>query len=251
MKSTAEIEIKIEGVRIKKANVVTKDGVCKLMLQMLPEIKKVGDTFWCIEASKLSLNDSFMDFNPQDAETKEFKDELTEVIKKGVRDFYRPIMDPSFDEDGISFKKGKIPAIGKSYDWWEKTVKEFMPERHVRIGNKSEYIAFLGYLIKTLVDEDWPIADAWNAVCRDSIELGYYWNSVSKNHDFALTGSVEVCGFYDLANTYKMLAEDDNAGGFWLAGGYCGILATYRPLAHLEHVNDREVSYPAVGWLVF
>ena len=71
-----------------------------------------------------------------------------------------------------------------------------------------------------LVAKGWTCCEAWDAICNDSKNLGHYRNSHNAKHQFEDTGSREICGFFDLANTYKILAEDKEAGGFWLAGGY-------------------------------
>ena len=174
------------------------------------------------------------------------------MIKSGASDFYRPKLDPSFDNQGkICYKAGRKPAVGKSYKWWEKNAREFCPERKSRLGTKSEYVAFLGVLLKNLVADGWEVVTAWNAVCKDSKSLGHYWNSVEVLHDFEHTGSREIGGFYDLANTYKILAEDEDACGFWLAGGNCKDVIDYSPLADFIHDFSRYgENAVSVGWLV-
>ena len=214
------------------------------------------DVFVLVEASKLSLDDEFMKHKPKHEREKTFKKLLTKVIKKGLKDFYRPKYDPSFNKDrtGIIFKAGNKHAVYKSYNWWEKVAKEFMPERHSRLGTKSEYVAFLGVLIKKLVEDcKWNVADAWHAVCNDSKELGHYWNSKDAKHDFEDTGMREICGFFDLANTYKILAEDedDSIGGFWLAGGNYDNHSIIMPLASLIRDTSLVKDYKGgVGWVV-
>ena len=146
---------------------------------------------------------------------------------------------------------GQMPAIGKSYNWWNKTAKAFCPERESRLGTKNEYVAFLGVLIKRLVANSWTVGQAWYAVCNDSKELGHYCNSEDAKHTFEATGSREVCGFCDLANTFKILAEDEKTGGFWFAGGsYCFDSLGY-PLAGLDLDDFQNIGcYDSVGWLV-
>lgn len=215
---------------------------------------KTEDIFVLVEASKLSLSDKFMKYKPKTAEERNFKELLTKAIKRGLSDFYRPKYDPSFrneDSPEIEFVAGKRPAVGHSYNWWEKTAKEFKPERHSRLGTKFEYVAFLGVLIKKLVDNGWTIEKAWDAVCNDSKELGHYWNSENAQHCFENTGSREICGFCDLANTFKILAEDEEACGFWLAGGFYFHDSSFYPLADLEHNGNQGNDYDnSVGWLV-
>jgi len=266
MKATTEMELKISGGRILSAKV--EDGVCRLLIEVAEEkvepdseVKEIetvsvamedDDLFVCIKASELSLDDEFMQHKPNGEREQKLKDALEAVIKKGILDFWRPRMDPSFDKKGnICFKAGEKPAVGNSYNWWRDNAKKFNPKRRSRLGTKSQYIAFLGVLIKTLVAEDWDIAEAWDAVCNDSEKLGHYWNSENAKHAFEPTGSRAIVGFYDLANTCKILAEDEEAGGFWLAGGYYGHGSNNIPLAVLGHYGGcNNVLSGSVGWLV-
>ena len=202
-----------------------------------------------IEASKLSLTDDFMSHEPRTVEEKEFKATLTGVIENGIEDFYRPAMDPSFsDKDKIHYVVGEKPTVGKSYNWWKETIKD----SKWCFGTKAQYVAFLGVLIKMLVAKGWKVAEAWNAVCNDSKNLGHYSNSDNAKYQFESTGSREVCGFFDLANTYKILAEDEEAGGFWLAGGFFDDDSGNDPLAGLWlYVNFFNYNHNfGVAWLV-
>ncbi|MBQ9314513.1 MAG: hypothetical protein IJ220_05920 [Clostridia bacterium] len=209
--------------------------------------------FVLIEASKLSLDDKFMQHRPTSDNERRFKKLLTKAIKNGLSDFWVSTLDPSFNEDktNIVFEAGKMPAVGKSYNWWEKKADEYLPERGSHLGTKKERIAFLGVLIKTLVERGSTFHNSWKAVCDDSIFLGHYRNSVNAKFDFEVTGSREICGFCDLANTYKILAWDKEAGGFWLAGScYCNY-GDYFPLASLFHYTHHYTgSNYSVGWIV-
>ena len=227
MKTTAEMKIEVSNAR--KSNV--DEGIL-------------------IETSKLSLKDAFMRYKPKTEAEKKFKAILTDVIKTGIEDFYRPAMDPSFsdkEKTKIHYMAGEKPAVGKSYNWWKETVKD----SKMCFGTKAQYVAFLGVLIKMLVDKGWTVGEAWDAVCNDSKKLGHYWNSDNAKHQFEDTASREICGFFDLANTYKILAEDEAAGGFWLAGGCCSNGSVNFPLADLalyfNYCNGRNHS---VAWLV-
>lgn len=256
-KTTTEMGIKVSSGRITDVSAkITPEGIIELLIQtsdMEDEIKG-SDMYLLVEASKLSLEDEFMRYNPQSERSKEFKNLLTKVINKGIKDFYRPVMDPYASKDGDFFyAAGNKPAVGHSYDWWEKKAMEFDPDRESRLGTRYEYVAFLGVLIKSLVEYGWKTADAWKAVCDDSKELGHYWNSENAKHSLETTGSREACGFYDLANTYKILAEDEDekAGGFWLAGGDYYDFSYINPLADLYHYCNRNYYYDfCVGWLV-
>ena len=266
-KATTEFEIKVSSGRITNVNDVLENGICKLTIETAAQDEPteatvaqektantdLTDAFVFVGASELSLDDEFMKYKPKTERGKNFKKQLTEAIKKGVKDFWAPKYDPSFNEEGtgICYVPGKKPAVGKSYNWWEKTAKKFCPERQSHLGLKSERVAFLGVLIKKLVESGWKVKEAWSAVCNDSRELGHYWNSENAKHAFENTGSREVCGFFDLANTYKILAYDEEACGFWLAGGLCNISSDYYPLADLGHGNYQDDNRcDSVGWLV-
>lgn len=233
--------------------VVESEESVDAKLQKIFKTETSEGLFSLIEASKLSLKDKFMKYKPKTQMEKKLKELLEQVIKGGVKDFWRPSLDPSFTDDkaGICYVAGKEPAVGKSYNWWNKTAKEYNPNRCSRLGTKSEYVAFLGVLIKALVSEGWTITAAWNAVCNDSKELGHYWNSENALHNFEPTGSRAICGFFDLANTCKILAEDEEAGGFWLAGGNGDSNSYNFPLAGLYHYSNQFSNYNiSVGWLV-
>ena len=265
MKTTTEIEVQVSGAMITDAE-VRSDGTCKLTIEIvLPEnkekatpevttkkVKVEGDVLKLVEASKLSLDDKFMQYEPEEGTNEaRFKESLTKVIQSGVSDFWRPNLDPSFDETGesICYVAGKRPAVGKSKNWWKEVAKKV----GLQEGTKKQYVAFLGCLIKKLVEKGWEVSQAWYAVCSDSKKLGHYWNSEYAKHDFEMTGSREVCDFYDLGNTCKILAEDEEEkeGGFWLAGGNYDGFSYYCPLADLEHFDnvDNDCN-KSVGWLV-
>lgn len=221
---------------------------------LLPSCSKIfipNDDFVIVEAESLSLNDEFMQYEPKSERERITKKLIAEVIEKKVKNFYRPKYDPSFADNAIQFVAGKKPAVGKSYNWWVEAAKNYCPSGNSRLGTRLEYGAFLGVLIKKLVEEGKSVKRAWHAVCNDSKELGHYSNSQDAKHAFELTGSRLICGLYDLANTYKILAEDEEAGGFWVVGGYCCCFGYRYPLADLSHFTTRDFDRTAsVGWLV-
>lgn len=159
-------------------------------------------------------------------------------------------MDPGFFDrtmTKVQYMPGKRPAVGKSYNWWKKAVKN----SKWCFGTKDQYVAFLAVLIKMLVLKGWTVDEAWNAVCNDSSKLGHYRNSYNAKHRFEDTGSREICGFFDLGNTYKILAKDEEKCGFWMAGGSYYNNGKFIPLANFElaigYSNNRMRG---VAWLV-
>lgn len=218
------------------------------------EIKVNGDDFILVDVESLSMDDEFMQYEVSTIRELTAKYVISNAICSGVKNFYRPKCDPSFTNCGesICFAFGKKPAVGKSYNWWESNAKEFCPERNSRLGTKLQYGAFLGVLIKKLVESGWEVATAWNAVCNDSRELGHYLNSEGASYAWEPTGSREICGFFDLANAYKILAEDEEADGFWLTDGTHYNYSYRGPLANLNHDNDcfYDEKHSGVGWVV-
>ena len=66
------------------------------------------------------------------------------------------------------------------------------------------------------------------------------------------TGSREVCGFYDLGNTYKLLSEDKaHENFFWLVGGYYYDHSLEYSMADLYPCGSRiDNTAVSVGWIV-
>ena len=222
--------------------------------------REAEDEFILVDVESLSLDDEFMRYEPykKDRKIDELKGFISKAIKANVKNFYRPKNDPSFGvgSNEISFAPEKKPAIGKSIMWWCCAANDYAPERGSRIGTQLEYAAFLGVLIKKLVEEGMSVADAWDAVCRDSRKLGHYSDSENAKNELELTGSREVCGFCDLGNTYKLLDDDESDVFVWFAGGQYYNHGSQFPLASLcdcewrvdLKYEDNDENY--VGWVV-
>lgn len=208
-----------------------------------PATKREG-IFKKVPASELSLEDDFLKHVPRSEEEKRFKREIKKVIKAGMHDFWRPICDPSFDENGcICYEPGKETADGKDYNWWEKKAKEFCPDRGSRLGTKSEYLAFVAVLIKELVEDGMPLHKAWDNVCNTDVDDCIFSNDRNK-----------VCGWYDFNCTYKYLANEGEKRGVWLVGGnWCDFFEGGR-LTDLCYYKSSYICYEAdfsTGWIVF
>lgn len=256
-KTTAEFEIEVSGGRITEAYVMP-NGKCKMVIEVAaPQststvVTPQEDIFVKVEASKLSLEDEFMKHQPQSNEERNFKELVKTAIKRGLKDFWHPRYDPSVDADGrICYVPGRMPAVNLSYNWWEENAKKYAPKSGSRLGTRTEYIAFMAVLIKELVVSGWTVKKAWHAVCNDSKKLGHYKNSNNAKYVLEYTGSREICGFCDLANIYKILAGDNETGGFWSAGGNCFVFSYSHPLSALcykDHCYSHD--YCSTGWLV-
>lgn len=213
--------------------------------------KSFDERFPIVKASTLSLKDSFLKHKPQTNQQERLKDSITAGIKAGLKDFRRPAMDPSFDNDGnIIYKEWERPAVGKSIRYWNAEAKRFMPKKNSRMGSLLQYDAFLGLLIKYLIEEKgYKVADAWEAVCDDSRDLGHYCNSENAKDKFEQTGSRKIWDFYDLANTYKIVTDENSDSGFSLVVGDFG--SRSGSLSDVTSVKYLGGSYEkSVAWLV-
>lgn len=261
MKNTAKFEMVFKaqnGTKFNRAT-ISEDGQTITVecstecseTNTLNSFQNFEEMFPVVEASKLSLKDNFMKYKPQTEEQKRLEKSLKQGIEEGLTDFRRPIMDPSIDEDGkITFKAGNKPAVGKNSYWWEENAKAFMPEKESRQGILKEYDAFLGTIIKYLVNEEnWSVEDAWTAVCDDSKKLGHYCNSENAKHTFEPTGSRPVGKWNDLANTYKIVGNSET--GFSLHGGRYEDCSGDYPLADVgTDLSPNRNRFFGVGWLV-
>ncbi len=167
-------------------------------------------------------------------------------------------IDPSFDPvtGELVYQPGLPPAVGKSYNDWVTILKNYAPERNSRVMTRTEGANKNLELIRRLVTwKKVSVEAAWDAVCDHSSELGHFADSDNAKNGFEVTGSREVCGFYDLGNVYKMLAEDSwkswkKAGGFWVAGGNFNYGGDDGSLADLSHNFDVDFDdYGGLGQL--
>lgn len=201
-----------------------------------------------VEGSDSQIYFDMLKYAPASETEKEFLEFLKEAVDAGVKTFKVPVCDPSIDENGsLQFVAGCKPAVGYSYN----ELKEIAIKNGVQLGSKNQYVIFLATIIHRLVEEGWSKADAFFAVCTDSTQLGHYWNSEKARHDFEVTGSRKIAGKCDLANTYKILKNDEKAGGFWFAGGGYNYDGSDDPLASLNlNGNYDNHCNLSVGWFV-
>ena len=215
--------------------------------------KKFEELFPVVRVSdELFLNDKWFQHRPRTYRQKILKDSLQQIIKSGIPDFRRPIMDPSEDEYGdIFFDANSMPATGHSANWWDRVAKMYMPGKNSRLGTQKQYDAFLGVLIKQLVEEQgWRVSAAWKSVCDNSSKLGHYYNSAHAKEEFEPTGSRRIGIWCDLGNTSKIIKNEDNSG-FGLASGDCCACGEIYPLSDVFEISDPDKDIElGVGWIV-
>lgn len=206
--------------------------------------RELDEKFPIVRASTLSLEDSFLKHEPQSIQQERLKTSIIAGINEGLKDYRRPAGDLSIDEEGnYIYKKGEKPAVGKSTIYGIEKLKEFMPEKNSRMTTQREYDAFLGLLIKYLIEkEGYSIEKAWDAICDDSKELGNYVIS-GKLPVIEPTGSRKVWDFYDLANVCKIVQDEQAEIGFSLVSGYCSNKSWAVPLS-----NRTDMTIPKYCW---
>lgn len=145
-------------------------------------------------------------------------------------------VDPSIKDGKLVYQKGLPPAVGVSQIRWLRMLEEYDPSRNSRQMTKTEYACRNLFIIQKLVESGCEIEEAWIAVCDDSKKIGHYRNQDKPKDDFELTGTREVCGFCDLANTWKFLAKDpwDEDDATWTAGGSCNCDSSNSSVATLR-----------------
>jgi len=211
--------------------------------EMTTEIETIS-----VEGSDSQIYFDILKYTPANETEKKFLEFLEEAVNAGVKPFKVPVCDPSITTDGsLHFVAGYKPAVRYSYN----ELKELAIKNGIQLGSKNQYVLFLATIIHRLVEEGWSEADAVYAVCSDSTKLGHYCNSANAKGSFELTGSRGVAGKFDLANTCKILAKDEKASGFWLAGGCYNLEGCNFPLADLRCNNYYIDPYLySVGWFV-
>lgn len=232
------------SAKVNKKDDVTESA--KVSRKPIPD-----DTFVLVEASKLSLEDDFMKFNPQTENQINFKNDLESAIKSGLKDFYRAKYGPYanvFGEIMFGYKSGVFLATGYSFNWWATANERYYSSYEIRLGTKNEYVAFLGDIIKKLVKYGCSIKNAWEIICDDTCNLNKIrFNYNSKKEEREVEDLVEC--IRNLARNLRILAWDDEAGGFWETGSYHREL--HNPLTEFVLRDNKETHWDKVlGWCV-
>lgn len=208
--------------------------------------------FPVVKARDLKVED-FLGYKPRNSAQRKFKNALISAIKSGLYDFRAQRMDPSVEGEKIIYKEGNIPCVGKTAEQWKILAEKFWPEKESRLGTTKERTAFLGLIIRYLIDErGYEERIAWREVCDQSKFLGHYWDSPNAKCKLETTGSRMVGEWCDLGNTKKItINENGNNNIFSEFGGYYGISGELYPLS--EMIILPYPTSPAkysTGWVV-
>lgn len=202
-----------------------------------------------VEGSSSEACAKLLEYEPENEAEHLFLKRLKTAINAKVGAFEVPVCDPSIDEDGnLQFVPGKKPAVGLSYN----EIEELAKKNGLHHGDFYQWHLFCGTMSGRIMEQyDWSLSKALYAICKNSRKLGHYCDSPDAKHELEPTGSRKVAGKCDLGNTCKILAKDESAGGFWLAGGNYRCNGSHYPLAslNLSFDCDHHGDY-GVGWFV-
>ena len=184
---------------------------------------------------------AWLEHQPTSRRQKETLDLYQDAKAKGrLHAFTCMTIDASVKDGKLVYQKGLPIKTGFSQRQWAKMLKDYNPSRNSRQMTRTEYVCRNLFLIQRLVESGYEIAEAWEAVCDDSRKIGHYSNSDNHKNDFEPTGSREVCGFCDLGNAWKFLAEDpwEEADGYWATGGCYYYSSYYGPVSDFCHRHN-------------
>ncbi len=160
----------------------------------------IKNDFFLVEASELSLKDTFMNHKPQDEFERRLLDDFYYVITSNIKDFYcskTPPVLSDVDSKIIGFENSKQKYY-VSYQFWNKVAKKFCKEKRSRIGSRYEHSAYLGTVMKQLISCGMPVNQAWKWI-HDIRGLYYFIK------DFPKYQSIDI-SYYE--NNEKLLSDD-------------------------------------------
>ncbi len=221
------------------------------------EIKSLSDErLTLIDPTVKGFYKNVLQFATANKNINAFVEAIYEVQKIELEPFWRPVMDPSEIDGEIVYMKGKPPAVGHSYKWWEDKLTNMngVENKIWGIGNDYQYYVDKVDLINRLVAKGYDLSKAIEGVVLNSAKFGHYANSKKAKHHFEVTGSREVCDRYDLGNTCKIVrCTNWKDGVFWIVGGaYCHF-GNDRPLIDFDYgslVGIDGVCNISVAWPV-
>ena len=243
-----------DGAKITKADLKIVDEGKTIEIVITTEVVTVNTedfdaVFPIIDPSEL-IGNILLTHKPKTERQEWLMRHILKALELKLPAFRAPCMDPSEENGRIVFKPGNKPAVGHNALWWREKWKEFMPSKNSRLGTELHRAAFLGILMKDLIEtRNYTMEEAWKAVCDDSHNLGHYCNSWRAKNTFEPTGSRMVGKFFDLSNTNKIFASSEG-DGFWIASACCFYNSKFAPLSEIKPIiiNPYGAYGDCVGW---
>lgn len=229
----------------------------------------IPNNFFLVEASKLNESDKFLSFDPYDIpwgsfqneyepdqikfvdylkrskRVEKFMEDLKEAINNPQKgDFYCQAVEPSIKKAGkfgisdeVCFVEGAQPAYDHSPRFWRREAKGFNPEKNSRLGTKTEYILFLGTIVKKLIEDD--------------VDEQIVWYAVTHNRNLLM----EICKEKAIPITDSIKILDDEKGGFVFAGKSYPVESIFvgnSPVIDFVQcgLNWEVIDKDCLGWIV-
>lgn len=212
--------------------------------------KGLEDFFPIVRASELTLNHGILAYTPKTKKQAIFKTRLEKVVKSGLCDFRAQSQDPIPLNGKLIYRQHLPLEPSLSLIQWENRAKEVNPSKRSRLGYASQRIAFLGYIIKLLVEKHkYTLDEAWYALCDNSGKIAYFAHGHS-------TYLHSIGPFSDLGNGYSITINDlkESDCHFAFIGGHPLDDGKYRPLANIIFENFRSskdyTENSSCGWVV-
>ena len=237
-----KVEIIDKGHGIKYYTTLDEDDD----ISMQESTSEYEEMFPIVDIESVSITDSFMAYNPTTPNQTRVRRDIRTAKRKQMKNFRRAELIPSFQEDGrsICYEVDGRPAVGRTPKWWRDILEKFDSEKNSRMGNILEYDAFLGTVIKRLVEkENYSVEKAWEIVCDSRINS---WNlERSKSEGKEIIGKV-----YDRENI-RQIVHGYQGTDFLLIGSLYEKGSMVSPIATIEEVESPASYYEkATGWLV-
>ena len=145
-----------------------------------------------------------------------------QLHERDVKDFYVPIIAPSFDKENLlCFVEENYPGytnydgfrlnFGGGGDFssdWMKVPKSPHLKMKLRMATRSEYYALIFNLVYEMRQSGYTTEEAWRTILR--------WRYTDK--DCLTGGGKDVCGWRDLTKWGWCFVDDDDPKFFWKAG---------------------------------
>ena len=238
-----------DGSKITRVKISDDGKSVEIIFATEVNIENLDEIFPIIDIREL-IGHPILTHNPITWNQKRVMEMIRKCIELELPAFRVPCMDPSEENGKILFEYGNMPAIGHLVYWYEQKFKEYMPPKNSRMGNRMERAAFLGIIIKYLVErKKYNLEDAWKEVCDDSLHLGHYLDYNNPKMDYEPTACRKVGYFYDLANVTKIIKDEY---GYYLVGGGISHTSDLAPMAReIELISPMINQYNgSVGWMV-
>lgn len=165
-------------------------------------------------------------------------------------------IDPAFVNNELVYEKGLVPAVGYSYPFWRRVIREYDPTRNSRMMSITEYQYRNMFIVQRLFQAGWSVEDSWKAVFRDSKDIGNFRHSIEGKSEMSPTGSNPVAGFYDLGNTRKLLSRDfytkrPHKDRIYIGGGGYNNLSGLHPVGSIQEFEWVDTDlFSAIGLMV-